>query len=337
MKAALYEGKKQIRIIDVPKPTPDEKELVVKVKYAGICGSDLEFYKTGLWPAKGILGHEIMGTIAELGSQVEKWKIGDRVTIDSSLNCGKCYYCKRNLTNLCDNAEAIGLGRDGGFAEYIKLPLQCLIKLPDHIPDHYGTVFDQIGTGLLALRKIGFTVGSTAVILGMGTLGLFLLQLLKVSGVKRVVVIEKCPYRLNVAKQFLPDLALSRVSLPKIKKVVGRIGAEYVFECSGVPTLVNAALDIACKNGNVVQVGLWDKPLEINLLRYVMNQIRIQGVIGCVHDDLLHAIDLVGRKLINPEPIITRIIPLDKIVEEGFENAIDPNTKNIKILVNPGL
>ena len=95
MKAAIYQGKEKIVIQDIPKPVPKKGQALIKVKYAGICGSDLEFFKSGLWPGRGVLGHEITGTIAELGSEVKKWKEGDRVSIDCSINCGKCVYCQK--------------------------------------------------------------------------------------------------------------------------------------------------------------------------------------------------------------------------------------------------
>ena len=130
---------------------------------------------------------------------------------------------------------------------------------------------------------------------------------------------------------------MSKIILPKIKRAnkLGVSGADFVFECSGVPLLVNAALNLVRKGGTIVQVGLWDKPLEINLLKYVMNQNRIQGVYGYLLEDFEFSIDLVARKLINPEPIVTKVVSLDDIVEEGFKCAIEPETKEIKILVKP--
>lgn len=338
MKAALYEGKGKIRIVEIPKPTPKIDEALVKVKYAGICGSDLEFYKAGLWPTPGVLGHEITGTVVELGSGVKKWKVDDRVTIDPALNCGKCFYCQNGYRNLCDGSfEGIGIGRNGGFAEYLLVPARCLIKLPDEVPNKYGTVFDQIGTCLQGLKASNFIAGNSAVVLGLGTMGQFMFQCLKVAGASTIVVVEKNPYRLEIAKQFNPDLALNKLSLARIRRANKRgvSGADFVFECSGVPTLVNAALDVVRKGGTIVQIGIWDKALEINLLKYVLNQNRIQGVMGCVREDLEFSVELVARKLIDPGPIITKIIPLDDIVEEGFECAIDPQTKEIKILVEP--
>ncbi|MFX0072627.1 MAG: zinc-binding dehydrogenase [Candidatus Hermodarchaeota archaeon] len=338
MKAALYEGKKKIRIVDLPKPKPKKGEALVKVKYAGICGSDLEFYKTGLWPMSCVLGHEICGTIEELGEGIKKWKIGDRVFIDVSLSCGYCFYCQRGYNNLCENSlESIGVGRNGGFAEYMLVEERNLMVLPDAIPYKQGTIFDQIGTPLQVLRETSFVAGNSAVILGLGTLGQFTLQCLKLAGANSIVVVERNPYRLEVAKKFNPDLALNKLTLPRIKRAnkKGVSGADFVFECSGNPTLVNAALDLVRKGGTIVQIGLWDKPVEINLLKYVMNQNRIQGVIGALRQDLEFAIDLVARKLVDPDPIITKIIPLDEIVEEGFECGIDSDTKEIKILVEP--
>lgn len=338
MKAALYEGKKQIRIVDIPKPAPQKGEVLVKVKFAGICGSDLEFYKTGLWPSPCVLGHEITGTIAELGSEVKRWKVGDRVTIAPGLPCGKCYYCQRGNTNLCDGSfEGIGIGKNGGFEEYLVVPVYCLISLPDLVPFKHGTVFDQIGTGLCALREANFVAGNSAVVFGLGTIGLFMLQCLKIAGASNIVVVEKNQHRLDIAKRFKPDLALSKLFLSKIKRANKRgvSGADFVFECSGAPVLVNAALDVVRKGGTIVQIGLWDKPVEINLLKYVINQNRIQGIMGWIREDFEFAIDLVARKLIDPDPLITKIIPLDDIVEEGFECGIDPETKDIKILVEP--
>jgi len=337
MLGAQYQGKNKIELIEIPKPVPKENEVLVKVKYAGICGSDLEAYKTGLYPAHVILGHEITGTIAELGSGVRKWKEGDRVSIFPTINCGKCFYCQQGLTNLCVYEDAIGIGVNGGFAEFVLVSAENLVALPVSIPDKFGTVFDQIGTGLLALREANFIAGNSAVILGMGTMGQFMLQCLQIAGARTIVVVEKNPHRLEIAKIFSPDIALGKLTLPKIKRANKRgvSGSDFVFECSGVPLLVNAALNVVRKGGTVVQVGLWDKPLEINLLKYVMNQNRIQGVYGYLEEDFRYAIDLVARKLIDPDPIITKIIPLNDIVEEGFECAIDPETKEIKILVEP--
>ena len=337
MLGAQYQGKKRIELVDIPKPTPKENEVLVKVKYAGICGSDLEAYKTGLYPAHIVLGHEFCGTIAELGPNVKKWKEGDRVAVFPALHCGKCYYCNQGLTNLCVYEDSIGIGANGGFAEYVLVQDHHLVALPDTIPDKHGTVFDQIATPLLALREVNFTVGNSAVVLGLGTMGQFMLQCLKLAGARTIVVVEKNPHRLEIAKKFNPDIALDKLTLPKIKRANKRgvSGADFVFECSGVPVLVNAALDVIRKGGTIVQIGLWDKPLEINLLKYVMNQNRIQGIYAYLREDFEFAVELVAKKLIDPEPIVTKIISLKDIVKEGFECAISPETKEIKILVEP--
>lgn len=337
MLGAQYHGKGKMNLVDIPKPTPQKDEALVKVKYAGICGSDLEAYKTGLYPAHIVLGHEITGVIAELGPDIKRWKVGDRVTIYPSIICGKCYYCKQGLTNLCTFEDSIGIGKNGGFAEYVLVKEENLVSLPDEIPEKFGTVFDQIATGLLSLREAKFIMGDSAVILGLGTMGQFLLQCLKLAGARTIVVVEKNPYRLEVAKKFEPDIALDKITLPKIKRAnkKGVSGSDFVFECSGVPFLVNAALDIVRKGGKIIQVGLWDKPLEINLLKYVMNQNHIQGVYAYLREDFEFAVELVAKKLIDPGPIITKIVRLKNIVEEGFECAINPKTNDIKILVEP--
>ncbi|MFX1489479.1 MAG: zinc-binding dehydrogenase [Promethearchaeota archaeon] len=337
MKAAMYQGKKKIKIVDVAKPVPKKGEVLVRVKYTGICGSDLEGYKTGLYPDNIIMGHEIMGFVAELGSGVANWKEGDRVAVDPGIVCGKCYYCRNGQDNLCSHGGSLGFGQNGGFAEYIVINEENLLKIPDEVPDKHSTVFDQIGTALLACRIAGFTAGSYSVILGCGTMGLFLLQYLKIVGANPIVVVERNSHRLEVSEMFNPDLALKKSVLVKIKRFARREypGADFVFECTGVPTLVNSAINMTRKGGTVVQIGIWDKPVEINLLKYVMNQIRIQPAWAYTSEDFKNAMKLVVEKKINPNPIVTKIIPLDDIVEEGFEQAIDPETQEIKILVEP--
>jgi len=176
MKAAMYQGKKKIKIVDIPKPTPKKGEVLVQVKYTGICGSDLEGYKTGLYPDNVIMGHEIMGYVSESGLGVNKWKNGDRVAVNPGISCGKCYYCQNGQDNLCSHGGSLGFGQNGGFAEYIVIKEENLSKIPNDIPDKYGTVFDQIATAILALRESNFTSESYSVILGCGTMGLFLLQ-----------------------------------------------------------------------------------------------------------------------------------------------------------------
>ncbi len=337
MKAAKYEGKGKISIIDIPKPIPQKDEVLVQVKYTGICGSDLEIYKTGLLPAKVVLGHEIMGYIAEIGPDVKEWKNGDRVTIFPIISCDHCHFCRKSQSNLCIYEDSIGLGQDGGYAEYVLAKQDQLYRIPEGIPDKHGTVFDQIATTSLALRESNYIPGSHTAILGLGTMGQFFLQYLKVVGAKTITVVEINPYRLNVAKKFNPDLALNKLALAKIKRIPKRDfgGVDFVFECTGHQTVVDAALSIVKKGGTVVQIGIWDKPIEINLFKYVWHQIRIQGIWSYTRKDFEYAIDLVAKKLIDPEPIVTKIIPLDDIVEEGFESAIDPETKDIKILVEP--
>ena len=336
MKAALYEGKETIRIVDIPKPVPKAGEVLVKIKYAGICGSDLEGYKTGLYPVPVVMGHEACGVIEELGPDVKKWKVGNRVSINPIMPCGKCYWCLKGYTNICESEfEGFGIYKNGGFTEYATVPASSLITLPDTIPNKHGTVFDQIATGLLAVREGPFITGESAVVLGLGTIGQFLMQILKISGARKLIVIEKNKHRLEVAKKFNPDIALNKTILGKVKGATERRGADFVFECTGRPAAINATSSLVRKGGTVVQVGVSDTPFEISYLPFIMNHNKIQCVFTYHQKDFEYAVELVAKKLIDPEPIVTKIISLDDIVEEGFQEAINPDTKEIKIIVEP--
>lgn len=337
MKAALYEGKEKIRIVDIPKPVPKAGEVLVKIKYTGICGSDLEAYKAGLYPSAVVMGHEASGVIEELGPGVKRRKIGDRVAINSSMPCGNCYYCLTGYNNICASGySAFGIFENGGFAEYAVVPTISLVSIPDSIPDKFGTIFDQIGTCLLAIREGRFMMGNTAVIMGLGTIGQLLLQCLKLSGAGALIVVEKNEHRLEVAKKFNPDIALSKINFQKMKgKLTDRLGAEFVFDCTGSPEVINATPSCLRRGGTLVQVGIPDEPFEIDYLPFIMNNIRIQGVIGFLRENFEYAVKLVAQKLIDPEPIVTKIISLDDIVEEGFQEGIKPDTKELKIIVEP--
>lgn len=336
MKAAKYFGKERIEILDLPKPVPEPGEVLVKITYCGICGSDLEAYKEGTFPIPVVLGHELAGVIEEVGSDIENWKIGDRVAIDAILPCGECYSCKNGDTNLCyEVMTGIGYGRNGGFSEYVSAPTSALIALPDSIPDEHITVFDPLAVAILAIRLSNIKNGDSAVVIGLGTIGQFVMQLLKNVGVGKLMVVEKNKTRLEVAKKFNPDIAMRKISRAKIMGATNRVGADFIFECTGVPAVINATSSIVRKGGTLVQVGVANRPFSFSFLPFIMNQNRIQCSSAYLRRDFEHAIDLVARKAIDCNPIVTRIVSLDDIIEEGFKNGLNPETSDIKIIVKP--
>ena len=282
------------------------------------------------------MGHEILGTIEKVGENVKKWKIGDRITYNMSISCEKCLSCQRGDFHICyDEFRELGIYKDGGFAEYVAIHANNLVVVPDSIPDKYGTIFEQLATSIQAIRTSGFNIGDSAVVTGLGTMGQFVLQGLKLAGVKTLIAIDRNPYRLEVAKKFNPDIAMKQILIPKIKRVTKRYGADYVFECTGSPAVINSSASVIRKGGSLIQVGVADIPFNFSYLPFIRSQILIQGIYAWQSGDFELAIDLIARKMIDPEPIVTSIIPLDDIVEKGFKEAIKPDTKEIKILVEP--
>lgn len=335
MRAAVYHNKEEspaITVEDVPKPEPKKDEVLVKVKYCGICGSDLEAYKDRTYPFDIVIGHEMMGFVELLGPETKGVKIGQRVTVDPNVPCGKCTACQNGKENICNKINVVGVTRNGGFAEYVSVPIQTLNPLPDEIPNNHGTIFDQVGTAMHSLNICDFRFGETAVIIGMGTIGLLVLQSLKYAGVSKVICIDKNPHRLEICKSFEPNLALDQISTKKILRITKKGGADHVFNCTSAP-IIDDAFDLARKGGKIIQVGLRNKPIETNFMKIMMNEYCIFGSYGYTPWDFKNAISLVAEKKIDPTLIITKNITLDKIIEEGFEEALDPETKNIKILV----
>lgn len=353
MKAAVWRGRHDIRIEEVPVPDkPAAGWVKIRVHWCGICGSDLHEYVAGpvfipvdqphpLTGLKGhcILGHEFSGEIAELGAGVTGFEIGERVTADACQHCGQCYYCTHGLYNICERLAFTGLMNNGAFAEYVNVPAELLYKLPDDFPTEAGALIEPLAVGLHAVKKAGSIVGQTVVVVGAGTIGLCTIMCARAAGAGRVIALEMSSAR----KQKALEVGASLVVDPKetdavaqVKALTGGYGSDVSFECIGNTSTAKLAIDVIRKAGKSVMVGIFEKPTEFNFFDIVSTEKEVIGSLA-YNGEFADVIRFIADGRIDVAPLITGRIPLADIVSKGFDELVNNKDRNVKIIVQPSV
>ena len=215
MKALVLEQPNQLTYKDVPLPSPGPAEVLVQVRACGICGSDVHGLdgSTGRRIPPLIMGHEAAGVIEAVGPEVKGWQPGDRVTFDSTIYCGECYYCLRGMINLCDNRRVMGVAcadyvQDGAFAEYVAVPQHLLYRLPDALSFERAAVVEALSIAYHALQRSRVSLGDSACVIGNGMIGVLITQLLSLAGCRHVIAVDVDESRLAIARRFGADQVL---------------------------------------------------------------------------------------------------------------------------------
>ncbi|MFN8203185.1 MAG: alcohol dehydrogenase catalytic domain-containing protein [Solirubrobacteraceae bacterium] len=342
MKAAVFQGIKDIRVEEVDDPHAGPEDVVVAVSMCGICGSDLHTYEHGSFVAPGqIMGHEFSGEVVEAGDQVSGLQVGDRVTALPLVPCGDCPRCLEGRYNLCASAWTTGLayGRPGAFAQRIHVPNAVLgrnvFKLPDGMSDEEGATVEPLAVAVHAVRLAGAVEGRTALVLGLGTIGQQVVQVLRAYGARRVVGIDLSELRLRAAATLGADAVDGAAGIEQAIDAALSEGEEIdvVFECSGVPKLADAALDTIKAGGAIVVLALYDDPITFNPTALVQKEIRLQGSIAYTSDDFGEAVALLSSGRAQADPLITHRLALDDVME-AFETQMSKD-ESLKVVVTP--
>jgi len=351
MKAAVWYGRKDVRVQDVPEPpAPGPGEVKIKVHWCGICGSDLHEYVAGpiFIPAKAphpltgkqaplIMGHEFSGEVVKVGEGVTNVKIGDRVTADACQYCGTCAMCKQNRYSLCEKLAFTGLMADGAFAQWVNVPAYTLYKLPPAIPSEIGALVEPIAVGIHAVRRGHVLVGDTVAILGAGTIGLVTLQAAKAAGASKVFSIEMAKARKEFAKKLGATAVIDPTEtdvVEEVKRQTGGLGVDVAIECIGNEKTGPQAIQLTRRGGKAVIVGIFERPSELHFNELVFNEKEVVGSLA-YYGEFDTAIALLADGRIVGEPLITGKIRLQDLVEKGFEELVAHKESNIKILVSP--
>lgn len=335
MKAYTYIEHGRFELLDKPKPAlQDSRDAIVRVTLASICTSDLHI-KHGSVPraVEGItVGHEMVGIVEAVGSEVRGVKVGDRVTVNVETFCGECFFCKRGYVNNCtdpDGGWALGCRIDGGQAEYVRVPHadQGLNRIPDTVSDEQALfVGDILATGYWAAKISEITPDDTVLIIGAGPTGICTLLCARLKRPKRIIVCEKSPERRRFVREHYPEVLT--VAPEECREAVfansDRGGADVVLEVAGAEDTFRLAWECARPNATVVIVALYDRPQVLPLPDMYGKNLTFKtgGVDGC---DCAEILRLIEAGEIDTTPLITHRYPLSRIAEayDLFENRRD--------------
>lgn len=346
MRAAVFGGVGSMEVREVERPEAGVGEVLVKVGANTICGTDLRIFRgektAGISPP-AIIGHEVAGRVVEIGRGVSGFEVGTAVTITPMIPCGGCFYCRRDMENVCENVIAVGYETPGGLAEYMKIPAKalemgCLFAAGSDIPPERLSLVEPLSCCVFGQVKSPVEAGDTVLIVGAGPIGLFHVQLALLAGAKTVIVSQRSEYRRKLAAGFGAQVVVDPES-EDLAEVVrehteGR-GVDAAFLCIGVPQLVNDVLRLTRKGGRVnLFAGLAGSGLsevEANLIHY--GGLAVTGQTGARRADFRVALDLVESGKIETERMITARFPLED-APKAMEAA--GSRDGIKVAVMPG-
>jgi len=321
MKALLLSEYKKLELVDMQDPQPGDDDLLIRVVACGICGSDVHGYdgSTGRRLPPIVMGHEAAGIVATVGNAVKDFRPGDHVTFDSTVFCGRCFYCRRGLANLCDRREVVGVSssdfrRMGAFAEYVTVPARIAFALPDSMPFANAALVEAVSVAVHAVSLTPIELEDTVVVVGAGMIGLLALQAASLAGAGRVFVVDMDDTRLELARSLGATGTFNSSKcdpFSEIRNLTCGRGADVALECVGIAPTVNLAIECVRKGGMVTLIGNVAPRVEIGLQSTVTRQIRLQG--SCASSgEYPTCISLISRGTIRVEPLLSAVVPLDE-------------------------
>ena len=316
MRALVLDRPGSFRVADVPDPTPRPTEVVVKVDCCGICGTDLHILAGEFPPAPYPLvpGHEFAGQVVARGADVAPDRPdGTRVAVDPSLFCGWCRRCRAGRGNLCENWGAIGDTVSGAFAEYVAVPAVNAYRLPDHLDGQYGAMAEPLSCAVHGVRRLGPVAGDAAVVVGAGTMGLLILQLLRHAGAGPVAVVDRVASRLDVARTLGAAQAVTDAG------ALGGARFDVAVDATGVPEAIETALGLLDRGGRMLVFGVApaQAAIRVSPFRVYNDELTIVGSMAVLRS-FGQAVDLLARGVVDPGPLLAEPLPLS-----GYGAAVD--------------
>jgi (R,R)-butanediol dehydrogenase/meso-butanediol dehydrogenase/diacetyl reductase len=351
MRAVRYHGNRDVRVDDIPEPEVQPGAVKIAPEWCGICGSDLHEFLIGpeTIPAPGnphpitgevvpiVLGHEFAGRVVAVGDGVDDVSVGDAVAVEPIIRDNTCPACRAGDYNLCPQIGFHGIsGGGGGLAEFTVVPRYMVHRLPQSIPTDIGALIEPLAVGWHAVRKSGFRIGDTAVVLGAGPIGLVTMLALRAGGAGLVAMVEISAARKEKAVALGADVVLD----PTADDVAGTLktltggGVDVAFDASGHNETMAMAIGCIRPKGTIVNIALWEHPAEIDMFQFLFTEAFLTSSVAYAND---HAavISALASGRIDAAPLISKRIPLEEIVGGGLEELIHNKDQNVKILVHP--
>ena len=343
MKALLYTKPYTLEYTDVPDPQIGADDVLVRVKACGICGSDVQGHtgKTGRRLPPLIMGHEAAGTVETVGANVTDFVAGDRICFDSTVYCNQCPACKQGLFNRCVTRQVLGVSvpefkRHGAFAEFVAVPHWICAKLPDNMSFVQASLLEPASIGAHAASRPAISETDTVVVIGAGTIGLFILQAAKLRGARTTIACDISDFRLDLAKQVGVDGCVNPRQVDVKQEILRRTdgrGADVTFEAVGFAETFRQAISLTRTGGTVVAVGNLQKETEFNLQELVSRELTFTGSYASA-GEFRQCIDLIATGQINVGPLVSDVLPL-KDGAAGFERLLKAEENLLKIVLQP--
>jgi threonine 3-dehydrogenase len=306
-------------------PAIGPTDVLVRVKAASICGTDLHIYGWDRWSQGRIkppvtLGHEFCGVVERIGDEVAAVEQGDFVSAEMHVNCGHCHQCRLGEAHICQNLKIIGIDLDGAFAEFVKIPASNIIKLDPQIPEHYGAILDPLGNAVHTVLA-GAIAGQTVLVTGCGPIGLMSIAVAQACGSSTVFATETNEQRRAMAKKMGADVVINPAAEDAVKKILGETGGtgvDVLLEMSGNPTAIQQGFKALRAGGRASLLGIPTENVPLDLVNDVIFKgATVQGIYGRrMYDTWVKMIALLKAGRLNLEPLFGEREPLEK-----FENA----------------
>lgn len=332
---------KPLQMQEVPVPIIGEKDILVRVRAAGVCHSDVH-YRAGVSPVHPLpmtLGHEIAGIVEQAGSQVTSVKAGDRVGLHYNITCGECDQCTTGREQFCSQVRMLGHTTDGGYAEYVGVPARNAVLLPDEIPFEQGaTLMCASVTAFHTLRKSRLKVGETVAIFGAGGLGMSAVQLARAFGALDVLAIDINAEKLKLTEHYgaIPVNAKQVDPVEEIRRLTSGRGADVALELIGLSQTMRQAVQCLGVMGRVVIAGISGKALEIDTYRELIgNEAEVIGSNDHLYSELPLVVELARRKVLDTSRVVTRTIPLEAGAINGALDELEQFGGEVRTVIVP--
>lgn len=324
---ALVKSKSEVGLWleDVPEPEVGNNDVLIKVHKTGICGTDLHIYQWDAWASKTIpvpmtVGHEFVGEIVGTGSNVNGFQIGDIVSAEGHVVCGKCRNCLAGRRHLCKDTSGIGVNRPGAFAQLISVPMSNVWLYSPDVDQDVASIYDPYGNAVHTALSFDL-LGEDVLITGAGPIGVMAVAIAKYAGARHVVITDVNEYRLDLARRMGADVALNVAKDPldsAIKKIGLKEGFDVGLEMSGNPSAFHSMIDAMCHGGKIAMLGIPGQPMAIDWNKVIFSMLTIKGIYGREMYETWYKMKVLLEGGLDISPVITHRFGADEF-EKGFE------------------
>lgn len=336
MKAGVYYAENDLRITDIEKPTVGSDEVLIRVKACGICGTDVHIFcgDGGCFPTPSgtVLGHEFSGIIESVGENVKDIRVGDRVCVDPNELCGKCDYCRSGIGHFCEAMTGIGTGVNGGFAEYCAVSRSQVYKIADTTAYEAAAMTEPVACCLHGMDLCGISCGDTVAVIGGGMIGMIMLQLAKISGAGRLIMLEPVAEKREIARKLGADICIDPLgeNVSEILKINGIERISCVIECVGKASTMEQAVEIAGKKAVVMLFGLTSPDAVINIKPFDIFKKELSVKSSFINPyTQKRALELIDNGKIDVSSIVYACEPLEKLPEILADSSLRSKGKFI--------